>query len=93
LGEEMSYDKEYYRKYREKNKEKIALKNKLWRKNNPEKEKARLQRQNHPVECLKEGGKVMTERKEKPARKVFCGLNHVTGKPEYYWTREDENDD
>jgi len=35
----MSYDKEYYKKYRENNKEKLALKNKEWRRNNPDKVK------------------------------------------------------
>ncbi len=41
----MSYDKEYYREYRLKNKKKLALKNKVWRKNNPDKVKATHKRQ------------------------------------------------
>ena len=33
----MSYDAEYYKKYRQRNKERIAQKNKEWRQNNPDK--------------------------------------------------------
>ena len=39
------YDKEYYVEYREKNKGRIAEKNKLWRLNNPEKVTALRQKQ------------------------------------------------
>lgn len=41
----MSYNKEYQKIYQKKNKEKLALKNKLWRKNNPYKVKKAHQKQ------------------------------------------------
>ncbi len=43
----MSYDKEYYAQYRERNKERLAKKNKLWRLNNPDKVEVIRQRQSH----------------------------------------------
>jgi len=41
----MTYDKEYYRRYREEHKEQIAEKNRLWRLANPDKVRAIKQRQ------------------------------------------------
>lgn len=41
----MGYNKEYYSRYREEHKEQIARKNRLWRLNNPEKERAKRKRQ------------------------------------------------
>ena len=41
----MTYDKEYYRHYREEHREQIAEKNRLWRARNPDKERAKRERQ------------------------------------------------
>ena len=41
----MTYNKEYYKRYREEHKEQIAEKHRLWVLRNPEKERARAERQ------------------------------------------------